>query len=43
MNLGAFFAASNLETPQKTGLFACIFYPTPYTGQKDTASIPCAE
>jgi hypothetical protein len=24
MNLGAFFAASNLETPQKTGLSASI-------------------
>jgi hypothetical protein len=24
MNLGAFFAASGVETPQKTGLFASI-------------------
>jgi hypothetical protein len=55
MKLGAFFAASNLKTSQKTGLsvehlethqgfqmFPVSFARYPVTGQKDTASIPCA-
>jgi hypothetical protein len=34
VNLGAFFAAANLKTPQKTGLYACIFCPIPYNRAK---------
>jgi hypothetical protein len=34
MNLGAFFAASDSKTPQKTGLYACIFCPSSYNRAK---------
>jgi hypothetical protein len=42
MNLGAFFAAPAWKRRKKPGFTLVSFAQHPTTGQKDTASIPCA-
>jgi hypothetical protein len=42
MNLGAFFAAPIWKRRKKPGYPLVSFARRPITGQKDTASIPCA-
>jgi hypothetical protein len=42
MNLGAFFAAPVWKRRKKPGFTLVSFARHPVTGQKDTASIPCA-